>query len=160
MTIPDVPEYQALTDVLETHTDWEREDSDEDYEIAMEQAASGGVNDGELRYRHAETDAPLHVFNMGYSEVSITLDQVFDMNLIDGGHQSPLKDALETAYENIAETHATEYLRGGGSVLSPVAAVIPQDYDLEEVERTVDALSAASSEIQDHHDEILATAEG
>lgn len=149
------PEYEAVVDALDAHPDWEHKGNEAQYEAALEKAATEGG--GELFYEHTETGGQLYLSNMGYG-TSSELGQTLDMNLV-LGEQTPLKDALEAAYDRIAAEHGTAYTDRPAGVVAQLSFGIPHEYDRDEVARTVEAVSAVSRDVQQLHDDILSPLE-
>lgn len=149
------PGYKAVVDVLNAHSDWEHWGSDEQYDAALKKAAT--VGGGELFYQHTETGGQLSLANMGYGTTG-ELGQTLDMNFI-AGEQTPMKDALEAAYDRIAAEHETAYTSRPEGVVAQISFGIPYEYDPAEIERTIDAINGVSRDVQHLHDDILSPLE-
>lgn len=70
-----------------------------------------------------------------------------------------MKDALEAVYDRIAAKHETAYTSRPEGVVAQISFGIPHEYDPDEIERTIEAVSAVSRDVQYLHDDILSPLE-
>jgi hypothetical protein len=152
MTDPQQHE-EALTGLLNTldQYDWKHSPQQPRCETAVARAIESSSTTGRLRYTlHNNATLKLTLTRPEDPRLAkIELECSLDKQL--ARYDSPITDLIADTQRIIANRYQTQYTTADKHTVTPLTAIIPESYDTEIFEDTIDAMCNATDELKCYH---------
>ena len=150
--------FTELVDRFSSHSEWELQD---DGEAQVERSVEAVETGRSVEYwlDHVETDGKLRMelptqrlgTGIAYGELVQALDRRQQSN----PSTDPFLSKLIEAHSGIADRHAGEYVTPESDPATIAILDVPADYDSASLDSAMTAVSDASREVQQLHDDVI-----